>query len=246
MDSTAQTMVISGVSHRYLIPTILIVLFGTIILYNVYSLFLLKRQAKLLSKAEEMILEGHKKLVDNREELFVEGGGVLDGNFIIDEIAENDRQLANLDPEEVAKRERKAAERKRKRDEMNEKARIREEKKKIRLEMLEARKMTPEKQRKQIAKEILVYEATYNVLLEAVTREIQEANDIIAKANKKNEKRYAYVNGKHKNPELQRRRKDELKGREKARKAKLAKKAARAAKKTEAQADINVFAGDDI
>lgn len=246
MANTAETLVINNIEHRGIFTIILLIFFGTVLLYSIFSIFALKRRMKLLSKIEGMILEGHKKLVDNREELFVEDMGVLGANFLLDEITENDKMLENLDPEAVAKRERKAAERQKKRDALDEKARVRSEKKRMRAEAAEARRMTPEKLKKKQAREILVYEAAYNVFAEGVNRELEETKRIITELDKKNEKRYAYINSKYKNAEKIKRMKAQRKAKEDLHNAKIEKRARNAAKRASDSADIRVFSRDDI
>lgn len=246
MTNSAETLVINSVDHRYIFPVVLIVLFGVILVYNIYGLIAQREKIKKLSEAERMIIEGHKKLVDNREELFVENGNALDANFMLNEIEEIDNSIKNIDPEKVEKEARKAEIRRQKSEARNKKAIEREENKKRRIEERKAKKLTPEKQRRLQAKKMLTYEAAYNVLSEAANRRINEMEDLIRDNNKKNEKRYAYVDAKYKNSALIAIQKEEAKKKAKRHEAAVKKKAMKEAKKASSRADISLFSENDV
>lgn len=141
MENTAGTLVINDVSHPYIFPVVLLIFFGTIVLYNVYGLIYHHVRMGWLSTAEGLILKGHKKLVANHEDLFVEGIGVLDENFMTNQIYGNTEAI----------REGNAAEYKKK----QEKARIREQKRKDKqnLRIAKAERKRIAKARKKISPE---------------------------------------------------------------------------------------------
>lgn len=246
MTNSADTLIINSVDHRYIFPAVLIALFGILLLYNVYALIAQKKKIAKLSAAEAMILEGHKKLVDNREELFVENRGALDANFMYDELSQIDEDIRLADPERVAREERKAEVRKEKRDARIQKEKSREERKKRRIEERKANKLTPAKERKLQAKKILTYEAAYNVFTESLTRELRETESLIKKINRENEKRFTYLDSKYKNKALASIRKRNANEKEKARKAAVKKKGDRAVRKAVSRTDISLFSEDEV
>lgn len=108
MENTAGTLVINDISHPYIFPVVLLIFFGTIVLYNVYGLIYHHVRMGWLSTAEGLILKGHKKLVANHEDLFVEGVGILDENFMNDQIYDNKEAIRENNIAEYKKKQEKA------------------------------------------------------------------------------------------------------------------------------------------
>jgi len=170
MDNTG-TLVISDISHPYILPVVLLIFFGIIILYNVYGLIAHHLRMERLSQAEGMILKGHKKLVANHEDLFVEGIGLLDENFMDNQISGNMAALQNNNAEEYRKRKEKAMLReKRREDKRNLKIAKAERKRTNKTK----RKLTPEQELQLARKNAKRYEVCYKMLM-------VDANDRINK-----------------------------------------------------------------
>lgn len=108
MENTAGTLIINDISHPYIFPVVLLIFFGTIVLYNVYGLIYHHVRMGWLSTAEGLILKGHKKLVANHEDLFVEGIGILDENFMNDQIYGNKEAIRENNIAEYKKKQEKA------------------------------------------------------------------------------------------------------------------------------------------
>lgn len=236
-----QTIIIENIDHRAILPIVLAVIFGTFLIYNIYRMIALQKRTAKLAKTEGMIREGHAKLVDNREDLFVEDGKLLDANFMLDEIDANDQALANIDPETVKKRMKKAEIREQKRAEAEAKARAREEKRQADKEAKAAKKLSPEQLQRKRIKESRLCDAAYETCVQAATAEMDKCNASLSNIEKTYSKEFAYLDKKYGNPEKKKRRINEQKEADKKAKEKRYKAARAKAKKASANADVSLF-----
>lgn len=241
MTNSAATLVINNRDHPHIFPAVLCVLFGTILLYNVYGLISHSFRMKKLSLAEEMIIKGHKKLIENREQILIEGGGVLDENFLYNEIMANEESLAGMGSGELAKRRKKAEARQKKRIEAQAKQQRREEKRRLAAEARAAKKLTPTQLRKKQAEEIEEYEATYNSLITSANLRIEKAQKILAQLDDKDVKHMDRLTAEFGNKEQKKRLEERLATEAKADKKRKKKKTRAAIKKAQEQADIDLF-----
>lgn len=237
----AETLVINNVSHQYVFPAVLLIFFGTIFLYNFYMLVSHHFRMEKLSEAEGLIVSGHKKLVANREDLFVEGYGVLDGNFMIDQISGNDDELAALGYEDAQKRRRKAAVRAKKRFEKEQKRLQRIETKKKAKEEKAMRKLTPKQRQRQLKKDAALYRTAMDTFHASSVVTINEMDKILDSTLKENEKLFNYLINKYGNKaqkkQLEEIRKEQIASEKKKQKRRVKK----AVRKAEKSADADIF-----
>lgn len=170
MVSTSDTMVIHEVTHPYILPAVLVIFFGVLFLYNVYGLISRYKRMKRLSRAEGMIIRGHKKLVANHEELFVEGIGALDGSFMENQIAGNQAELMSINAGEYKKREEKARLRAKKREEERSRKRRKAEQKQAR----KKKKLTPQQKYLKAQKDVKRYDACYELFAFDAKKKIKQ------------------------------------------------------------------------
>lgn len=177
MENATGTLVISDISHPYIFPVVLLIFFGTIVLYNIYSLVYHHVRMGWLSTAEGLILKGHKKLVANHEDLFVEGIGLLDENFMTDQIQGNAEAIRKGNAAEYKKKEEKARIREQKRrDKQNLRIAKAERKKQAKIQ----KKITPEQKVKMAQKDAKRYDICYKMMVIDAKKKI---NDLDAKLN---------------------------------------------------------------
>lgn len=245
MAGTSQTLVINNVDHPYIFPAVLIVLFGTIFLYNTFMLVYHNIRMKKLSLAEGMIRDGHAKLVKNQEDILLEGGGVLDKDFMKREIAAAESGLKSLNPAEEKKRIKKAEIRQKKREEAEEKARLREEKKRLAKEAKAAKKLTPEQYRKKMKEEADIYDRAYEALTESAELRILSAEKILSSFEPKELKRMAMLEAKYGNKTKAKKAKADQKKADSVEKKKNTKKERALIKKTREEADVDLFGKDE-
>lgn len=168
MENTAGTLVISDVSHPYIFPVVLLIFFGTIALYNVYGLIYHHVRMGWLSTAEGMILKGHKKLVANHEDLFVEGIGILDENFMENQIHGNTEAIREENAAEYKKKAEKASIREQKRRDKQNLRIAKAERKKL---AKARKKISPEKKLKIAQRDAKRYDICYKMMMiDAKTR----------------------------------------------------------------------------
>ena len=235
MEISADTLVINDISHPYILPAVLIIFFGSLLLYNIYCLLSYRKRMRKLSEAEGMIISGHTKLVDNREELFVDGIGVLDASFMDDQIQGNMDAIREGNSETYRKRA--------------EKARIRAEKRKIKQEKrnaaaerkkeAKARKIiSPERKLKKAEKNERKYDVSYKMLLIDADRHLKTAQTLLADFSEDERKYLDYLTSKYGNKaakkHMEERKQAEAEKAAKKEKAKQKKQIQKAKKKADA------------
>lgn len=238
MTGTSDTMVIHEITHPYILPAVMLIFFGMILLYNIYGLASRHVRMKRLSAAEGMIISGHKKLVANHEELFVEGVGALDGNFMKDQIAGNMAEIYANNAEEYKKREEKARLRAKKREEDKERRIIKAEQKQLKKRK---KKLTPEQALARNQRDVRRYDACYKMLMIDAHQRMKRLEKELNTVSEKDQRYINYLTGKYGNSVEKKELQEKLQKEQAAKKKKMQKEHRKALAKARNSADADLF-----